>query len=328
MYCWYVAIVHIVLAIVLFFVVNWIGDNAKPMGYMQMSVIAQGDTAPVFNYLFKVLTPVVYIILLTALFQGMGLEQFTVKIYLVVVEYWTFRLLFVALMGHIRLLDWVTQIIYWISSIGLALWFQKFKDNVGTILPDPQNLLEELWILIIVFMYSVVNSLEISRERSKKRKCRYICYTYDKLKKKFGAIVYECCDCELEKAMTYSIMIYENFNRPYMARSMERLFFGHSKKIHSYGVMQVQSDHVLTDRESIEKGVAIIREAINQYLLRESEYCSYSSLIWSVAKAYNKNSRDYMDEVDGIFESLKKNYYPSLNESTLNSRRKFLQLFR
>ncbi len=55
MHLWNIATTHFILALLLFFFVNWLGKRAEPMGYIQMSVVIQEDTAPLFNYLFKVL---------------------------------------------------------------------------------------------------------------------------------------------------------------------------------------------------------------------------------------------------------------------------------
>ena len=56
-YMWYIALVHFALAIILFFVVNWIGARAVSVGYMQLDIAIQEDAAPAFNFLFKVLAP-------------------------------------------------------------------------------------------------------------------------------------------------------------------------------------------------------------------------------------------------------------------------------
>ena len=74
------------------------------MGYVKMSVVIQEDTAPLFNYLFKVLAPVVYIILLTAVFQKAGLNQLTSKIFFIVIDYWLIRLLAVILLRLLPIL--------------------------------------------------------------------------------------------------------------------------------------------------------------------------------------------------------------------------------
>ncbi len=45
-YTFILMLIHLALAIFLFFIVNWIGRRAVSIGYMQMSVIARQDNAP------------------------------------------------------------------------------------------------------------------------------------------------------------------------------------------------------------------------------------------------------------------------------------------
>jgi hypothetical protein len=61
-YYWFVSKIHFILSVLLFFIVNSIGARAISVGYMQMNIVIQEDTAPAFNFLFKVLAPVVFII--------------------------------------------------------------------------------------------------------------------------------------------------------------------------------------------------------------------------------------------------------------------------
>lgn len=315
MYPWYIILAHIILALILFFIVNWLGKRAEPMGYVQMSVVIQEDTAPLFNYLFKVLTPVVYIILLTAIFQKAGLNHLTNKIYWIVIDYWIIRLSAVILLGHIRLINWFTQIIYWVSSIALAIWFQSVVDKVNSILPDPQNLLAELWLLVIVFLYSIFNKMEISRAGSLRRKERYIDTQFLKFRRKYGQLVSECSKSPIIEAITYSVMIYENFNRSSFARLLERIIFINSKKKHSFGIMQVQSTKPITDEESIKQGIEIIKDAARQYSTKgnEKSWISFYNLIDTVSELYNGGNGSYCSEVDSIFEQLRSKYFPIEN---------------
>ena len=285
------------------------------MGYVKMSVVIRDDTAPLFNYLFKVLAPVVYIILLTAVFQKAGLNQLTSKIYFIVIYYWIIRLSAVILLGHIQLINWITQIVYWISSIALAIWFQSVVDKVSTILPDPQSLLEELWLLIIVFLYSLFNRMAFFRSGSQRRKERYINNQFLKFRRRYEQVVSESCKSQIIEAISYSVMIYENFNRPSFARLLERIIFVNSKKKHSFGIMQVQSVKPLTDEESIKQGIEIIKDAVRQYTAKvdDSSWISFYSLISEVSELYNGGNGSYCSEVDSIFEQLRSKYFPVEN---------------
>ena len=75
-YHWYILLTHLALSVVLFFIVNWIGARAISVGYMQMNIVIQEDTAPAFNFLFKVLAPVVFLVLCAVCFEALEIPQF------------------------------------------------------------------------------------------------------------------------------------------------------------------------------------------------------------------------------------------------------------
>lgn len=313
---WYVFITHIILAILLFFMVNWLGSRSAPLGYLQLSIGLQDDTAPAFNYLFKVLAPVVFIILLAALFQVLNIPVFNKNIYLVVVYYWAFRLLYVILMGHASLLDWKVQVLYWVSSIGLSIWVYSLIDKLDTILPSPKSLIEELWLLIILFIYSIVNKLEFFRRETEQRKKNYIDRRYTELHRRFGNQVDGYFDKDILRALTFSIMIYENYNRSGFARFLERILLKNSKKKHTYGIMQFSSDHILTDEESIDLGMKKIEQDYKNSISEATSDGSTNFLVpWvvcQVAKAYNGGDEHYSDEVRDVFTRLSEKFYTSI----------------
>lgn len=53
LYVVYLRLLHLALGIVLFFIINWIGARSVSIGYMQMNVVIQDDSAPAFNFLSK-----------------------------------------------------------------------------------------------------------------------------------------------------------------------------------------------------------------------------------------------------------------------------------
>lgn len=317
---WYVIISHIALAILLFYMVNWLGKRSGPLGYMQMSIGMKDDTAPMFNYLFKVLAPVVFIILVAALFQVVGLKRFTKNIYLIVVYYWVFRFLYVWFLGHLRLLDWKVQILYWVSSIGLAIWINSLIDKLDTILPSPQSLIEELWILIILFIYSILNKMQFSREETERRKYSYIDEQYMNLYQRFGNQVDSYFQSDFMRALTFSIMIYENYNRSCAARWLERVLLQKSKNQHTYGIMQVMSDHVLTDVESVDLGMKRIEQDCRKVFAEEDRDDAYATWIASyAAQAYNGGDENYSCEVVSVFDRLRERHYKSIPERLSSS---------
>ncbi len=313
-YYWYIALAHFILAVIIFFIINWIGARSISVGYMQMDIVIKEDTAPAFNFLFKVIAPVVFIILSAVFFEAIKLSQFNKNIYLIVVYYWAFRILWILCTSRGRLTNWWEQIIYWSASIGLSLWVYNVLENVEQILPDPQSLLEELWILIIMFIYSILNKVQISREGTIKRKNNYIISRYTIFKKKYDAIIKEFFHDDFYEALTYSIMIYEDFNRPIIVRWVEYLRFWITHKSHTLGIMQVTTDKFINDKESIMQAMQIIQKFGNEFIEKHSNheykqyYTSALAAVGYIANEYNGGDYTYQDQVSSIFTIIECNY--------------------
>lgn len=309
---------RIAFAILLFYIVNWIGARSKPldMGYVQMSVALQDDTAPLFNYLFKVLAPIVYIILLAVLFQAINLDCLCKDLYLIVAYYWLFRFLYITVRGQLPLLNWTVQIVYWVSSIALSVWVNSIIDKVESVLPSPQALLEQLWILIILFLYSIFNKMEFSRAGADKRIKRYTYKKVDSFKQRFGTIVDVQFSQDFYKAVVYSIMVYENFNRPVVARFLERLLSHISKKPHTYGIMQVTSLRCLTDEESVIQACDKIKKdalsIIQDWYSDGNDDVYLSGVAGEVFRRYNPGDPDYESQVDQVYNNIVSRYYEEM----------------
>ena len=316
-YCWYIAITHVALAVVLFFIVNWIGARAISVGYMQMSIVIQEDTAPAFNFLFKVLAPVVFIVLCAVGFEAIGLASFNKNIYFITIFYWAFRVLFVICTSRGKLTNWWEQIIYWTASIGLSLWVYSLLESVERILPSPRSLLDQLWILIIIFVYSILNKVQISREGTIKRKNNYILSRYTTFKKKYDTIIKEFFHNDFYEALTYSIMIYEDFNRPIIVRWIEYLRFWITRKPHTLGIMQVTTDKFIDNEESIKQAMQVIHNLGADFIKEYSDskyreyYTSVSSSASYIAQKYNGGGGKYQEEVWGIFTTIE-SYYSNI----------------
>lgn len=318
MYLWYVALTHFALAVLLFYLVNWIGAKSKPLdfGYVQMSVGIQDDTAPLFNYFFKVLAPVVFIILVAAVFQSVGLKAFNKNLYWIVIDYWGFRFLYIAIRGQVRLLNWPLQIFYWISSIALSVWVYSLIDKIGSILPNPADLIEELWILIIIFLYSIFNKLQYSRKGAERRIKKYTESRYQKFKSKYGKIVDEALSLDHFKALVYAIMVYEDFNRPKFARFVERTLFFKSKRPHTYGVMQVMSQAPLSDEESVIQGISKIKSLAKIEIdsIEDVDTVYAKRVIYAIAEKYNPGDHDYCDQVEQVYNNIIESFYADIEE--------------
>lgn len=306
-----IAAIQGVVAVIMFFVTNWLGGHTPvDRGYVTLSLIAADDTMPAFNFVFKTLTPLVQYILFIALFQLVTpLASLLANSYMIIVYYWLLRGLYYILHGAFHLANWPIFFLYMIVSVGIAIWIYSFAESVDSILPGKEALRDQLWILIAIFVYQVVNGLRINRKGTEDRKHRYALRKYHEFKKKYSEVVDANCEYVVDADLLYAIMIVENYNRPPLVRMVENLKFRMTHKRMSLGIMQVQTDKMIDDKESIKQAAGIIKKLRMEYIgdCKEKDWDSLGSLcgyIDFIARKYNGGDWDYVSEVREIFETI------------------------
>lgn len=319
--------VHFALAIALFFVMNWIGRHSIPFGYMQLSMFVRADEAPAFNFVFRVLTPVVYLLLVSAALYSLKLDLFTEDIYLVVAYYLIFRLAFNVIAGRSRLLNWPLQFVHIILSFTLSwIAYQHVIIEKSHFLPDLATISNELWIIIIGFIYVLFNQVRLTRAATEKRKQTYLRHRYQLYKRKYGDIVARKAPSRKVEALIYAVMIYEAFNRPKLYRLLEAILFrfGLSKTL---GVMQVTTQRHVSDEESVETGSELISGAYSAAMQSPEDpvtkWMSAASMdpdmlsrleehraIRETLLKYNKSGQ-YASEVETLYELIRREFYPN-----------------
>lgn len=309
---------QILLGVGLFFIMNWIGRHSYSLGYMEISMFARQEESPAFNFLFRVLTPVVYIIVLAAVFYQLGLDTLTVNLFLVNIFYILFRLGFNLLTGRGRLLNWYRQLLYWAAITVLSVFvYAKFIKTRASILPDFGSMANELWLIILIFLFQVFNNIRIRTDVTEKRKAAYLLHRFRSLQRRFGAIV----DAQLVnaklRALAYAVLVYEDFNRPKAARILENALFRFGKA-RTLGIMQVTTDRLLSDRESVVIGTKRIATEYDAILteLRSKEVDPWygdPSLAQQIVRRYNPDD-SYVEEVMRLWGSIINNHYKSSSD--------------
>lgn len=313
------------LGIILFFILNWIGKHSYSIGYISMSIFARKEDAPAFNFLLSILAPIVYIIITSAILYGLKLDNFVKDFYLVNIYYLTFRLLFNLITGRGLLLNWKQQILYWILIIGFSYFtYSKILIHKTNILPDFETLSNELWIIIIIFLYQVFNKIEIPSNGTERRKDRYLDKMFVHFSKKYGAIIDSKTTNESFKGLIYAVLILENFNRPKVVRVIEYIKFYLTKERHTLGVMQYDTSIYISDRRSVELGVEkIIREGekiIDTYKNGNDEPRGGDyTLKYDLAGIYN-TGWEYQSDTMELWNEITEKFYPnSKNEFKFNT---------
>lgn len=274
----------------------------------------KSDEAPIFNLLVRILTPVVFIILVTTLFYQFNLDAFTVNIYYVVVYYFAFRILFNLFAGRTRLINWPMQLLHFTVTFAITFYiYDKILRVKANILPDFSSISNELWIIIIIFLYELFNKMSFSDERTRKRKESYLHHRYNLYKSKYHSIIRSITNNDKVEALIFSIMLYEAFNRPKAYRIVEAITFklGISKTL---GIMQVKTKKYLSDEESVKLGtkkvvddlMTILSEQPKEYW--EREWADWDLLRKIIAK-YN-GSQQYLSEIETLQGLVLQHFYP------------------
>lgn len=147
----------------------------------------------------------------------------------------------------------------------------------------------------------------IDRSGTQKRKDNYIANTYLHLKAKYNKVIEKECDSNyFFVQMVYSIMIYENFNRPRFVRWIEYIHFLLTKKPHTLGIMQVASTKWINDTQSVTLAINKIKSdcdnIVDDYAKRKEEF-SLRLIVRKIASKYNKDDA-YVEEVELLYNTI------------------------
>jgi hypothetical protein len=321
-----IVLAQFLLAILAFLSINWLGRHALSTGYYQISFIAAADDAPAFNSVFRILAPLVFSVVTAGILYAIGLDGLVKDFYRVTVFYFLIRWGFNLAMGRGLLLLWGRQIFIAATSVTLSyLLYDRVLRYRHNVLPDPSNLANELWVVILLFLYATFNKVTWPfGTTAGERRRHYIRVYYRRYDEKYGNIIRRVAPNQFAEVVGFAILIYESFNRPPIYQAIERLLqkIGLSK---SLGPMQVQTSESISNTRSIELGMRKVVADIpiaEQKLRRTYRYMNldpdqaipsrlYDALALDVAREYNIRS-DYPFEVRGIFEQLVEDFYPDL----------------
>lgn len=250
------AALDLALAVVLFFLMNWVGGHAVlTQRYFQLSYFAANDEAPAFNIVFRCLAPVVYLVLVTTAMYAVGLDSYVRGIYWVVLLQIAGRWMYNLLWGRRLLLRWKRQAA--VATITVALTMATYSELLfdrRRLLPNPVELRDQLWIVVLLFLYKLWDSAGKTRAGDDNQRTRYIEARYRSLRTQFGEIISEeACEPETQ-SFVYAVMIYETFNRPTFVRWIESNLLFPLGIARSIGPMQVRTDTRIGDRESVRLG--------------------------------------------------------------------------
>jgi len=303
-FLWPLFVVHTVLAVVLFFLINLIGKHAIDFGYVSTSLFEEPNESLALNFFIRALFPTVFIILFSSAVVAFDKPDLRLGIIMVVPYYYLVRVGAIFLLNRHRLISWPRYIghaLFGILAAKVAYDYLVLPNR--SLIPDLEAAGNELWLALAAFLYAVANKISTSDSPGARRRNAFINSHYKEARIRFGAQIDAKISDDLLKLIVYSVLIYEDYCRPPAIRALERLAFW--KKRRTTGIMQVGSDDVLSDTESVNSGVDILTGSWEKYADDEIQQRVHMCI-----SDYNKDN-DYIFQVMDVMEILAKRADPS-----------------
>lgn len=230
------------------------------------------------KYLYNLLLPTIYIIIISAIWPQLKSNIFLIPIFELFIR--NFYITNIKDEYNDNKKDFIYSIL---SIIISTIIYNIFISKVNNVLPQPEEFKSLLWFLIIIFIYLYFADSQASSStthlKSLFNKKEYVVMQYAKFKTKYGNIV----NSKNEKInlLTYAIMIHENYQHPVFYRNISSYLNHLLNKKNYYGIMCVSSPMPISDEESIKivldeleknlKKEDLTRKNIEQYLKKENE---------------------------------------------------------
>lgn len=321
---WYLIFFDFAVGAFLLLAVNIVGGfTRRTFGYTNFAEIFKSDFLG-YNVFIRCLAPSVLVTFLVIALYFADLSSLVNDIWISVVWYTILFTAFLVFSKRIFLINLSSYIFLQLTSITIAYIFYSifWIKGLEFILPDETNFRTELWVLLLLFGYALLNSYDPNPLGGYDRKRKFYLQRYHHLKNKyFSLLPKEIKNNQLPRQICFAIMVVEDFNRGPLSRFIERILhpLGLAK---STGIMQVSSPQSLSDKESIELGCARIlksfySQAVNSEWEVVTKVCrnynpddDYCSSVWEVfveisqddKKIYEHAAASYTKDIENIGE--------------------------
>ena len=307
-------LLHLFLALVLFFFVNWIGKHAVDFGYTSTTLFEEPNESIALNFFIRAMSPAVFIIAISAVTVAAGYGWLRIGIFWVAIYYYVLRATIIVVLNRYRLVSWTRFVGHAIVGIAASVLAYKYLILPNrSLIPDLDSAGNELWLAIIAFLYAVANKVLLPSGPGARRRNGFVRTHFNQARAEFGELIDSKIKDRLLKLIAYSVLVYEDYCRPPAIRSLERAAWWKGSR--TTGIMQVLSDRPLSDRESVERGTDILLKSWQKHVTTdEHQWIKVRSTIAD----YNKDE-DYITKVTDVMEILAKQVDPKHFEEVYDS---------
>lgn len=288
-------------------VAAWIGkrmaqSDEDAFQYAYFVFLASESKPITGKILLNFFAPIISMVLLYDVFSYICWTNLLEYLWLYPAVYFVWRMILICVFLNRReLYNLIYEILVAVPATGLSFMiFKCILSKTDSILNRPEDLRMEFGIALILTAYSFIKFI-IEKNIfqtdiiSDNKKSEYIIRKYNEFKKKYDNTVKNASLNGVETTVLYSIMIYEDFNRGRFVRILEYLLFLFRKNM-SLGIMQVQTQRIIGDEESI----LLAGTKIKQCYELVQEYAPLDDCVREIAGEYNPDDR-YIDNIEYIY---------------------------
>lgn len=267
--------------------------------YQPITSLFPVESSVGFNAVYRVLfTPLSIVGVSIVLYLG-KLDWIVVNIWTVSVWFFLLQLFITIVIARWTLVHKVQFFLFHALSIATSffLYDTLISKGLSRLLPDETNLRTDLWIIVVLFLYGLFYA--IRRNEGTSRRTAYALKRARKFRKKYDHVLQKYPNSEFQDALV-AVMIYEDFNRPFVMRQIENLTHAHTRTI-----MQVSG----VDND--EQGIIMTAEAMKPYFaayesIPASTPWERRDLLRSMFNTHNPDAAEYADRVMELFDDVRR----------------------
>jgi hypothetical protein len=217
-------LVQLALALAIFFGLNWVGRHSAHLGYETPSLFDGANGSIALNFVIRSFAPTVIMIIVASAVIKIGFPNLTTDIYRGIIAYFIIRICYIILWNRALIVSWPKIIFQCIAGIGSAVWaYHSLILPRDPLFPDVNTIGNELWLAIAAFIYAMVNGIEAPTEPSTRRTNLYIRESFRQIKGQYGHLIIGKMQHRVLELAFFSLLVFENYNRPKFARFWERI---------------------------------------------------------------------------------------------------------
>lgn len=266
--------------------------------YQPVASFFQPEASTGFNAIFQILLAPVATVFIAIFFYILGWSPLIRNIWTTAVWYFIWQTSLILVISRWRLLDKAKYFTFHATSITVAyfIYASLITHGIEYLLPDEASLRTEAWLIIILFLYGIFREIKGNQEKYQRRQSAWALAHANTFIRRYRKVLSQYPI--LLQEVLLAVMVYEDFNRPRLARLLERM-----TRASTQTIMQVRG--AKTDEEGIRGTAAsMIRGYPQLAVAMEGGPWEFYQPLQAMIDVHNPGDPEYGSRVCNIFVAI------------------------